>query len=50
MSRLSDMSVIRDWEKRWLNPDDDDDFDDDDEELWNRADDDAEEEWLARLH
>ena len=49
MSRLSDMSVIRDWEKRWLNPDDDDDFDDD-EELWNRADDDAEEEWLARLH
>ena len=49
MSRLSDEAVIRDYERRWLNPDDDDD-ELDDEEIWNRADDEAEERWLERLH
>ena len=47
MSRTSDMSVIRDYERRWLDPDYDTD-DTEDDELWNRADDEAEERWLER--
>lgn len=44
---MSDLSVIRDWERRWLDPDDEEDeFDED--EMWNRADDEGEEIWFER--
>lgn len=45
---MSDLSVIRDWERRWLNPDDDDEDEIDEEYIWNKADDEGEEIWLER--
>lgn len=47
MSRQRDEEVIREWERRWLNPDDEEEQWDEDE-MWNRADDEAEEAWVRR--
>ena len=45
---MSDMSVIRDYERKWLDPDYEADDYEEDDEYWNRADDEAEELWLER--
>ena len=44
---MSDLSVIREWERRWLDPDDEEE-EIDEEEMWNRADDEGEEIWFER--
>ena len=44
---MSDLSVILGWERKWLNPDDDED-EIDEEYIWNKADDEGEEEWIER--
>ena len=42
--------VIREWERNWLNPDYGTEPDDEDNERWNKADDEAEEEWIRRKY